>query len=308
MAQRHGRSPISWPGGKHRLAPTIADLFPPHDLYVETCGGGGSLLFCKKPSANEVYNDLDQGPTNFFSVVRDETSCAILLKRLSATPYSREEYYHCSDTWRQQDDPIERARRWFVAVRMSFRSMIGKGWTCATGPSTGQVPACVSAWHNAQLLVNQAQARLCGVQIDNRDVLNVLEIYDSPGTLFYIDPPYDPATWCGGVYEHEMTRQAHVRLVDAILNLQGKAIVSGYQTELYKPLEDAGYVRVEIQHSCTIGHSSRHKSKTQGTDRIECIWHRPARPTRRASRPKLMEASPIHATFITDDEQALTAV
>lgn len=306
-AKRHSKSPVAWPGGKYRLAPAIIDLFPPHDVYVETCGGGGHVLFAKHPSGNEVYNDLDGGPTNFFRVTQDETTCALLLKRLAATAYSREEYYTCCQTWAQQKDPIERARRWFVATRMSFRSMIGKGWVCSTGPSTGSVPQFVSAWHHAQMLIHEAQVRLSAVQIDNRDVLRVLDIYDSPTTLFYIDPPYDPATWCGNFYRHEMTQGDHAKLVDRILKLKGMAIVSGYATDLYKPLEAAGYERVELDHSCTIGHSCSAKSKTQGTQRTECIWHKPVKPTPRRSRGvRLMEATQIHASFM--DEAELSAV
>jgi hypothetical protein len=81
------RSPFPWFGGKQKLADDIIGLFPPHNVYVEVFGGGGSVLLSKTPSTLDVYNDVDDGLVCFFTCLRDEPERLIAL--LELTPYSR---------------------------------------------------------------------------------------------------------------------------------------------------------------------------------------------------------------------------
>src|SRR6202012_5686230 len=60
--------PISYIGGKHRLAKRIIEIFPKHRTYVEAFAGGAQVLFHKEPSAVEVLNDLDGELVNLFRV------------------------------------------------------------------------------------------------------------------------------------------------------------------------------------------------------------------------------------------------
>ena len=62
------RSPLSYIGGKNRLAKRIIEIFPKHTTYVEAFAGGAQVLFHKEPSAVEVLNDLDGEIVNFFRV------------------------------------------------------------------------------------------------------------------------------------------------------------------------------------------------------------------------------------------------
>jgi DNA adenine methylase len=103
-------APFAWYGGKSRLAPAIVDLLPGHRTYVEAFGGAAAVLCSKSPAVLEVYNDVDGGLVNFFRVLRarpDE-----LERVLRLTPYSREEFADCCETWKSIEDDIERARRW----------------------------------------------------------------------------------------------------------------------------------------------------------------------------------------------------
>jgi len=69
---------IPYQGGKNRLAQRIISLFPSNyeDLaYVEPFGGAGWVLFKKKPSRVEVYNDINGLLVNLFQQIRDNYKC-----------------------------------------------------------------------------------------------------------------------------------------------------------------------------------------------------------------------------------------
>ncbi|WP_156485651.1 DNA adenine methylase [Tsukamurella pseudospumae] len=63
--------PITYFGGKQRLAKAIAGMFPPHRHYVEVCGGSLAVLLAKRPSTHETVNDIDANLMTFWRMVRD---------------------------------------------------------------------------------------------------------------------------------------------------------------------------------------------------------------------------------------------
>ena len=84
--------PLSYIGGKHRLAKTIIEIFPKHKTYVEAFAGGAQVLFHKEPSAVEVLNDLDGELVNLFRVLRDSTLFRELQTCAESTLYTRAEF------------------------------------------------------------------------------------------------------------------------------------------------------------------------------------------------------------------------
>jgi DNA adenine methylase len=61
---------LRYHGRKWRIAPWIISYFPPHRIYVELFGGGGSVLLRKRRSYAELYNDLDGEIVNLFRIAR----------------------------------------------------------------------------------------------------------------------------------------------------------------------------------------------------------------------------------------------
>ncbi len=57
--------PLSYIGGKRRIAKSLVSLIPAHTTYVEPFAGGAQVFFHKPRSKVEVLNDLDDEIVNF---------------------------------------------------------------------------------------------------------------------------------------------------------------------------------------------------------------------------------------------------
>jgi len=278
MKNKKLRSPIKWFGGKSMMASKLLPLIPPHHTYVEVFGGGASLLFAKEPSPVEVYNDIDEGLVNFFRVLRDPAKFHYLFAKCALTPYSRAEHVRCLKTWEENEDDIEKAYRWFVAARMSFGGMFGTSWGFVRKTSTNNMAQCCSSWLGILRNFGDIHIRVMRVQIDCLDWRKVLDNYDDEDTFFYLDPPYLQATRRSGEYKHELTETDHHELVERLLVLKGKAMLSGYPNEVYKPLEDAGWERIEFDTVCSAVGRTRFTgilgkgSAKEKQPRTECVW------------------------------------
>jgi len=278
------RSPVRWFGGKGLMVGKILPLFPEHHTYVEVFGGGASLLFAKEPAPVEVYNDLDGGLVNFFRVLRDPGKFPRLLHLASLTPYSREEYAHFRATWQTCDDDVDRAHRWFVVSRMNFSG----DWSSASWSKTviqvkRGMAESVSKYLSTIEALPEFHARLMPVQIEHRDFRQIIPAYDTPNTLFYCDPPYihDTRTDHTGMYRHELSLFDHWELVQVLLRIKGKAILSGYAHKEYKALEEAGWTRKDFNVGC----AAAARTKATGilgagaarskAARVESVWISP---------------------------------
>lgn len=260
-------APITWFGGKQRLAPEIVRLLPSHKVYVEVFGGGGSVLFHKPAAKLDVYNDVNDGLVNFFRVLRDRPG--ELQETLRLTPYARAEYIECSHSWQGIEDPLEKARRWFVTVTISFMSQDGKSRSWKAGTAVNHA----DQWADRVETLMKFANRLRRVQVDLRTWSECLAIYDSPDTVFYCDPPYLPSTRKSGEYRHEMTRYQHEKFLAAAIAIKGSMLVSGYDSSLYRQkLEvEGGFERYEYDIALQ---ATLHTQGSTRDRRIEVIWRK----------------------------------
>lgn len=233
--------PITWFGGKSKLAARIVGHFPDHRTYVEPFGGSAAVLLAKPPSPVEVYNDIDHNLVNLFRVLREPELFERLRVACEATLYSRAEFYLAQQP---AHDPVEAARRFIVRQRQSHGG-VGRAWSyCVADAQTGMSSA-VRRWLSGIERLPAIHRRLRRVQIEAADWSEVLVRYDRPDTLFYLDPPYVAETRVGGGYRHELGQSDHVRLIEAVQSLSGMVILSGYPSDAYQTLEDQGWRRVE---------------------------------------------------------------
>lgn len=229
-------------GGKVRIADKIISLFPAHDRYVEPFGGGGAVLLAKPRARLEVYNDLDGDMVALFRALRDQPEA--LAAAIALTPFAREEH---EISYQDAGTDLERARR--VLVRSHFghgSSGIHRSTGFrAAGMRAGTLP--VHGWMTLPEAVRVSAERMRGVVIERRPAVQVMQAHDGPDTVHYVDPPYLPETRDKGRdYRHEMTREDHITMLDALRALRGAVVLSGYASPLY---EEAlgGWRRIEVK-------------------------------------------------------------
>jgi DNA adenine methylase len=240
---------LRYHGRKWRIAPWILSFIPDHKIYVELFGGGGSILLRKPRSYSELYNDLDGEIVNLFRVTRDHGDK--LIEKLYLTPYSRDEFVK---SYESTPDPIEQARRTVARSFMGFGSAAAtqgksyKGQNPLTGFRSNTNHAgttTVHDWANYPDALLGIIERLRGVVIENRNALDIIPIHDTEKTVFYADPPYLPSVRdYGADYKYEMSEGDHVKLGEALNNVKGAVIVSGYHSDLYDELYK-GWIRRE---------------------------------------------------------------
>jgi DNA adenine methylase len=76
------------------------------------------------------------------------------------------------------------------------------------------------------------------VIIENRPADEIIKIFDSRRTLFYLDPPYPLMcrTNKRKYYGNELNDDDHLKLADQLNNVSGMAVISGYRCDLYDTL------------------------------------------------------------------------
>lgn len=268
------RPVMRYHGGKWKLAPWVVSFFPPHKTYVESFGGGASVMLRKHRVKGEIYNDLDGDVVNVFRVLQDPETAAELRRRLALTPFARVEFKR---TYERPRDLVEAAL--FVIARsfMGFGSAASTrthitGFRTSSKRDRGTSSTPAVEWADYPDEVPGFVERLRGVVIENRDALAVMAQHDEPSTLHYVDPPYVQSTRSslrnpngnrGHYYRHEMTDAEHERLGVFLHELAGMVVLSGYPSDLYERLF-ADWVRVERPHRAD-----------GGRPRTEVMWLNP---------------------------------
>jgi DNA adenine methylase len=207
--------PLPYIGGKNRLAKQIISLLPEHTTYVEAFAGGAQVFFHKEPSEVEVLNDLSLEIVNFFRVCQhhhDE-----LVRYLQYCLISRKWYELLAASNPESLTDIQRAGRFFYLQKNSFGGLIRKqhyhyGVVQRPNYNPKRIPEIIRAAHE----------RLQGAQIECLPYEQVLERYDRPTTLFYLDPPY----WQRKLYQHNFSTQDFTELERRLHHLKGKFLLS----------------------------------------------------------------------------------
>ncbi len=261
-------APFRWPGGKGKLANWLIQYVPSGRIYVEPFAGAASVFWhLPKPFPVEVLNDLDGDIVNLYRVLQDQTKFEELVHRLIFTPYARAEFVRALQTLKNPNaSDIDRAWAFFVKQNQGFggSAQTPGSWGRAITEVHNNMAETTSKWRSRLKLLSFWHERLSRVQIDCTDGIACIQYWDTPETVFYIDPPYVPDTRKDrSLYKNEPDLAYHERLVEALLAVKGKVMLSCYDHPVYAPLTKAGWHRLTKE---TVAHMAgkTRASKLQG--------------------------------------------
>lgn len=219
------KSLLTYYGGKQKLAPIIHEILPSHILYAEPFAGGAAVFWYKRPSPVEVLNDLNGELINFYRIVK--TRYHDLYTLISQTLHSRQQHTHAWVIYQFPElfDDVQRAWAIWVLSSQSFSARLDGSFGYDVSQNTTSRKIQISRHE----FTERYATRLEKVQLENADALYIIRSRDSPGSLFYCDPPYFNSDM--GHYKG-YTKRDFADLLSTLAGIQGKFLLSSYPSHL----------------------------------------------------------------------------
>jgi DNA adenine methylase len=217
-------------GGKRALSKRLVKIIDAleHRLYAEPFVGMGGVFFrrTRRPK-KEVINDISADVVNLFRLLQRHYQQ--LLDVLKWQVCSRAEFERLAglDPGRLTD--LERAARFLYLQRTAFGGKIsGRNYGITrTEPARFDLTKLVP-------MLEDVHERLCGVDIERLPYAELIARYDTPETLFYLDPPYHGSEedYGKGVFS-----EADFAALSALLEgIEGRFVMSLNDTALVREL------------------------------------------------------------------------
>lgn len=272
------KSPFPYLGGKSKLASQIVSMFPAdHETYCEPFAGAAWVFFAKPPGRCEILNDIDGELVTFFRVVQNHLEEFLRYFKLAVVSREIFELEKLKDPRTLTD--IQRATRFYYLQKLCFG---GKPSGRTFGAQTSAPPRLSISDLESRLL--EVHWRFKGVTIEHLDAIACMDVYDRPGTLFYIDPPY----WKTAGYTRPWNEPDFERLAARLDTVKGRFIMS---------LNDVPAVRRLFARWQQIRVSTRYsvdQGQGRALERPELLIHnlgrRPARTLRAGRKPSQLNA------------------
>ncbi len=178
--------PAPYLGGKSRLAARVIKRLSGmrHECYVEPFVGMGGI-FLRRPwrSKVEVINDISRDVATLFRVLQRHYVPFMDMLRWQIT--SRAEFERLCTQPPESLTDLERAARFLYVQRIAFGGKV-------TGRNFGVSPSAPARFDITKLgsILEEVHERLAGVVIECLGFDRLIDAYDRPDTLFYLDPPY----------------------------------------------------------------------------------------------------------------------
>lgn len=214
-------SPVApYIGGKRFLARRLIDLIEtvPHLTYAEPfVGMGGVFLRRRTRPKVEVINDWSLEVATLYRVLQRHYLAFVELMWFYVT--ARAEFERLTATDPDTLTDLERAARFLYLQRTAFGGKVDSRHFGVSHHRSARFDMTRIA-----PMLDELQERLAGVIIERLPWQAFLVRYDTPETLFYIDPPY----WGSeGDYGRQLFDRAEFQLMaEALGKVRGRFILS----------------------------------------------------------------------------------
>lgn len=258
MSKNKLKTPISYYGGKQKLASRIVSIIPAHTLYCEPFIGGAAVFFAKEPSAVEVINDTNRELMNFYRVAKEDFIS--LEKEIRISLHSRDLHRKASVIYNNPDMFGEIKRAWAVwlSASQSFSSQLDSNWGYDKQSNT----TSKRIQNKKENFVEEMAIRLQNCQIECADALYIIASRDTENSFFYCDPPYYNSN-CG--HYDGYSEQDFEALLFLLSKIKGRFLLSSYPSPLLeKYTKDNGWVNWSIEQQVSVNaKSGKLKNKTE---------------------------------------------
>ncbi len=254
-------SPISYFGGKSRLAKRIVPLIPDHTCYCEPFCGAAWILFKKDPSTTEVINDLDGELVNFWRIIQIHLDPFLMYFKFAVISRKLFDLENRRDPTTLTD--IQRAVRYYYLQRLGFG-----GKTSGRTFGAGAMRPTNLNLLTLEESILETHWRLQRVTIENLDACKCIEKYDRKETFFYIDPPYyhTAQDYCRTFEDADFRR-----LFETLQTVKGRFILSlNDHEDIRKMFKQFKQIRVATKYSTG---NSRTCGDTRSKERGELLIH-----------------------------------
>ena len=141
---------------------------------------------------------------------------------IEALPISREVFVDFKNQMESKGlTDIQRAARFYYLIKVSYGTDLR---------SFGCRPRSAS---DLKRSISDASERLDRVLIENKSYQDLIEVYDRPDALFYLDPPYRGTE---KYYSFKFSETDHHKLCDLLHNLKGKFLLSYNDDKLIRQM------------------------------------------------------------------------
>lgn len=206
---------VPYLGEKSRLSNFIVPNIPTNiKTYVEPFGGAYGIFFSLKftnfLNTKFIYNDLNPLNYNLFNELRWNND---FIKSIWDISVDSNYYLDCIGDLNNSDSFIM-AKNWLVTLCCSQMNKIGENsWV-----GNSEFEIFKLKFKAYKYLIDKIETIL------NLDYKEVLNIYDSQDTFFYLDPPYKGKE--GYYINHDFCDSSHLELKKCLDEVRGRFLLS----------------------------------------------------------------------------------
>jgi len=219
---------IRYPGGDYYIFEDLNKIFtraPGVNVFVEVFGGScwSSLNVPRWKFKVIVCNDIDADLINLYRMIKNNPD--ELIKKLSILPFSRELHEIALEIINDKNiDPVTKSAMLFYVSRTSLFGFLTK----RSGFAICKTKSDARSYSSAVASIAEYAKKFRDVVLECRDYREVIKLYDSNTTLFYLDPPYVSTSETHdreNYYRHGFTL-ANLKLMAKVLrDIKGKWVL-----------------------------------------------------------------------------------